>query len=516
MQRFHCLPFAAQCLYVRLISRVGPWFRCRRLVYEELGDLNSAFAALAEADLLLVAQELLVGELGKLYTHAELQQALASSLERTKFKDKASLLLAIEKLGLEAAALTAQLRNFDGQDIVAPQGAEQVQLLQLLFFGNRRQSLTEFVLSDLGVASYFPYHLDRGQRLFASRIAVDEYLACAALSDCWYTLREEEDAQALLQLSQLVLDKDVHCASTENRWFRLCNGLARDLERQGENDRALALYARSLQHPSRERRTRILEKAGRWREALALCDDIRGNPWCEQERDAAARILPRVRRKLQLDVPARAREKFNEMQLCLAQTGGPVELVAAEALLTQWQSVHYVENTLMNTLFGLAFWEQIFAPLPGAFHNPYQSAPGDMYEPGFRQRRQHMLDARLQELRSVPLQQTLCAAYRRYQGYQCRWVNWRYIDIDLVERATSIVPDAHLMAIWERMLFDPGERTGGAFQILLPWDMQPGDYCLIEIKGPGDALQDSQKRWLRFFQAQAIPASVAWVEWGSA
>ena len=47
-------------------------------------------------------------------------------------------------------------------------------------------------------------------------------------------------------------------------------------------------------------------------------------------------------------------------------------------------AVYYVENTLMNALFGLAFWEQIFEPVPGVFHNPFQSAPADMYDSAFR------------------------------------------------------------------------------------------------------------------------------------
>jgi hypothetical protein len=36
---------------------------------------------------------------------------------------------------------------------------------------------------------------------------------------------------------------------------------------------------------------------------------------------------------------------------------------------------------------------------------------------------------------------------------------------------------------------------------------------MIEVKGPGDALQDSQKRWLRFFARESIPAQVAWITW---
>ena len=50
-------------------------------------------------------------------------------------------------------------------------------------------------------------------------------------------------------------------------------------------------------------------------------------------------------------------------------------MLAAGELQSSWAAVHYVENSLMNALFGLAFWEQIFTPVPGAFHNPFQGLP---------------------------------------------------------------------------------------------------------------------------------------------
>ena len=102
--------------------------------------------------------------------------------------------------------------------------------------------------------------------------------------------------------------------------------------------------------------------------------------------------------------------------------------------------------------------------------------------------------------------------WREYQGYQCRWVNWKYLGENLVREATQIIPRDHLLAIWGRMLFDPGENRRG-FPDLLALGEQPGDYRMIEVKGPGDTLQDSQRRWLRFFQQEGIPASVAWVQW---
>jgi hypothetical protein len=166
----------------------------------------------------------------------------------------------------------------------------------------------------------------------------------------------------------------------------------------------------------------------------------------------------------------------------------------------------------MNALFGLAFWEVIFAPVTGAFHNPYQSVPGDMYDGDFAGRRRDLVDRRLAELGGLDLAVELPAAWRRYQGYQCRWVNWRYIDEELVAAAGRVMPADHLLAVWRHMLFDPRENRRG-FPDLIALGKQPGEYRLIEVKGPGDALQDSQKRWLRRFRDIGVPYAVAWVSW---
>ena len=116
------------------------------------------------------------------------------------------------------------------------------------------------------------------------------------------------------------------------------------------------------------------------------------------------------------------------------------------------------------------------------------------------------------QLRAEGVAPLLQQAYRRYASFQCRWVAWRRVDAVLLEVATRVIPDAHLLAVWERMLFDPRENRRG-FPDLIALGEESGDYCLIEVKGPGDALQESQKRWLRFFAGNDIPAMVAWVSW---
>lgn len=515
LQGFRQLDFQAQCLYVRLVSRVGPWFRESRLAYAELGELTALLDTLVEAELVVVATGLSVEELGRLFTLPELRRGVGARLSEPMTRGKPALLEAIAALELDEPACLQLMATVDQERIIGPCGVAEVQLLQLLFFGNRHQSLTDFVLSDLGVARYYPYPLDRQHRLFPHRDALDEYLACAAFSDAWYQLRDNGEASELIELADLLLAGEVRFAATEGRWYRLCNGLARDLERLGALDTALQVYRRSQRHPARERQLRILERMEDWSGADKLGQEILAAPWCEEECEAASRVLPRVRRRLGHPAAPRPRDTFARLDLVLPPQQVAVERLAARRLEADWRSVHYVENSLMNSLFGLAFWEQIFTPVPGAFHNPYQSVPTDMYGPEFLSRRRQSVENRLRQLEEGDIAVILAEAYLKYATYQCRWVDWRQLDFKLLSAVTRVIPGAHLLAVWRRILFDPRENRRG-FPDLLALGEAQGEYCLIEVKGPGDALQDSQKRWLRFFRQQGIPAMVAWVTWEAA
>lgn len=495
---------------MRLISRVGPWFRVDRLDYPEIPDLPAALAELLEAGLLEQTACLDVDALGPLFTLPEWRRAFAAEPQLPVSASKSVLLDAIGELGLEEGAL--QRRLADGMQIVGPAGREAVEVLQLLFFGNRRQGLTDFVLSDLGVARYYPYSLDRSRRLFAERAALDEYRHIGLLADTAWLLRDAGDGDGLSGLAELLLAERPRHAPSQRRYWRLLNRVARDLERHGQLALAEDLYRRSELHPARERLARVLEARSDPAAALAQIEAILESPWNEAEVDAARRMRPRLLRQLGRPGPAPRRDRFDTRDLLLPPTGERVELAAAGALAAEWQAVHYVENQLMNGLFALAFWDVIFAPVAGAFHNAFQSVPADMYEPAFRERRRELLGRRMAELCRADLRRELLATRERCEGYQCRWVNWRALGADLLDHSLTCLPPAVLLAIWERQLFDPAENRRG-FPDLLALGEEPGDYQFFEVKGPGDQLQDSQRRWLRFFAREGIPAQVLRVSW---
>jgi hypothetical protein len=509
---FYALDHTAQCLYVRLISRVGPWFRLQKLNYPEIGELAEPMRALVEAGLVIESSGLCMEELGRLFTRQELLHAYATLLAAPRPTNKAALIESIEQLPMDEAQHLQHMSEAIGDELRAPVCVEHIELLQLLFFGNRHQSLTDFVLSDLGLACHYPYALNPENRLFPCREALQEYLNCCELQDAFYQFLEVDDEQGLAGVALLMLEAEIGFAVSQHRWQRAWNAVARELERRGEQPLALQLYQRSERHPARERSARILEGLKDWRGVVALCEDILAEPWCEAEQEAAMKIVARAKRKLGGGPVRRVPDKFEEERIALPRSGKGVEVDAQLHFEGQWHTAHYVENSLMNTLFGLAFWEQIFADVPGAFHNAYQSVPQDMYEPVFVARRAQTITDRLDELRGGCLHDALMAAYKRYAGYQCHWTDWRSIDESLLSTALKIIPAEDLFAIWERLLFDPAENRSG-FPDLIAFGKGAGEYSMIEVKGPGDALQNNQKRWLRYFSKHDIPASVAWVEW---
>ncbi|MFT4822678.1 MAG: hypothetical protein ACI9DH_000612 [Halioglobus sp.] len=512
--KIRALDHASQCLFVRLVCRVGPVFRLAKLRYEEIGDLYMPVHALIARGLASNVESCSVSDLASLCTKSELLTAFGKRLDIPSQCRKEQLLESIQALGLTSQAHYDCIFAVIDGDLLLIHGREFVDLLQLLFFGNGYQSLTDFVLSDLGLMTYYPYVLDRNQRFFESRAAIEEYLACRVVSDVYYQVPKLDRRDEIVALAEQILNTTIEHDSSVRRWERLCLRVARELERCASTALALEVYRHCKNHPARERMARICESNGDWENAAKLCTDMQADPLCEAELETAQRIQARVLRKIGGAKRPKTRDTFDEMQLTIPQSAS-VERDVAQYLSGQWSEVHFVENALMNTLFGLAFWEQIFCEVSGVFHNPYQSVPTDMYDGTFSKNRAMEIGGRLDELRAADLRLELNRARDRFQGYQCRWTDYYKVSAAIQDKALSVIPGEHLLAIWERQLFDPKENRNG-FPDLIAFGDKPGEYAMIEVKGPGDRLQDNQRRWLRYFFSHNIPAKVAWVVWSDA
>jgi hypothetical protein len=82
----------------------------------------------------------------------------------------------------------------------------------------------------------------------------------------------------------------------------------------------------------------------------------------------------------------------------------------------------------------------------------------------------------------------------------------------LLSRALDCLPREHLKVCFGRILANIRANTCGLPDLVQFWP-EERRYRLIEVKGPGDRLQDNQIRWLSFCVANGIPVSVCQVSW---
>ncbi|UXI00186.1 VRR-NUC domain-containing protein [Photobacterium sp. TY1-4] len=500
--QFRGLTAEAQMLYVRLLSRKGEFFRLGKLSYPEIGDLACAARALADRGLIEWHQHTWPTEqLAALFTKPELLSRFPA-LSPFKQARKPQL--------VEALAARAPAPEDFGDDILRICHQQYLSTFLLLFFGNRHQDLSQFVLTDLGLHQFEAYPVDRNNRLFTARQQIEQWLMLSDLSDQYWQAKDRKDPEPIPALAQQI-PATYDWPPLERRRQKLINLIARDLERAEHFDVALALFRQSELPPSRERQARILNKLGDPDSALTLARQMRQAPHNEEEADVAARLEKKLCRQLNHPFAPVPEPDITESHLQLAYTGQRVELAVAEYYTVQGWQVFYTENSLLCGLFGLAFWDIIFAPVPGAFLNPYQRAPRDMFQPEFTQQRQGQIQQRLQDIAQGRWQHWHRVYDAKY-GLSNDWVNWPLLPPELLTLSTACFSGPLLARLFERILFDPRSNRAGLPDLIL---FQSGQYLWVEVKGPGDKLQSNQIRWLRTFAELNIPARVDYVRWNN-
>ena len=89
---------------------------------------------------------------------------------------------------------------------------------------------------------------------------------------------------------------------------------------------------------------------------------------------------------------------------------------------------------------------------------------------------------------------------------------WDSLTEELLELALSCIPPLHLKKFFERILLDIKSNRSGLPDLVQFWP-EERRYRMIEVKGPGDRLQDNQIRSLAYCAAHQIPVAVCYVRW---
>ncbi|HLV78088.1 MAG TPA: VRR-NUC domain-containing protein [Marinobacter sp.] len=504
-----------RALLTRMVMRSGELFRADKLCYPELPVPEAeALTTLVQGVWLEENPDLSLDELFRLFTLAELRRVFGAWLQERGYP-KSLGKARIRELLAEPFDKPKPLREWldDGPvaQVVRLRDMPLFDRIRLMFFGNLRQSWTDFVLVELGVQQFEPVPFTPDSRAFQQRAEVESYLQ---MHHCRERLDNGEPAAEVWP--------DVP-GPVDNPWLtsrrdRLLLELGRQAERQGERDLALQAWCASGHREARLKQLRLLERMKRFGDAWALACEWQATGLSDAEAQGLRRLLKRLAAKVGADQPAPENHPaLQEFTLTLPKPeAGTVEQAALGYLRTDDAPVYYVENTLINALFGLLCWPVVFKPIPGAFFHPFHIGPADLTREDFVLRRQQDFEQRFNLLRTDTYRQEILNAFRNKHGIANPFVFWPVLEEDLLELALACIPARHLELLFRRLLNNIREHRSGFPDLIrfVPHANPPEPrYEMIEVKGPGDRLQDHQIRWLRFFGRQGIPASVCYVRW---
>jgi hypothetical protein len=507
---FPKVPRDSQALLARMVMRRGDLFRASKLRYAEIGDTRTAAAPLIEAGWVTDRPMLGIDRLQGLLTKAELIRCLG--LPRRYADWRKPGLVALLKAQFPKPRYFADWWRGENEVVYALLAARTCERFRLMFFGNHRQGWSEFVTADLKIFKYERTERTLHSRPFQSR---EHIVVFQRLAQCRELLEEGMPLEDLVTtVPQTIEDSDW----LEERRQELLYLIAREFERSGNSDRALSIHANCRHRGARTRAIRLKLRARDWLGAHELCVRAQACPESEAELQYVRRVLPRAKRKLGVDDSVEPNSmQIPEFELVLEDlpAAGAVEYRVRDHLardLAEPNTVRYVENGLINALFGLLCWPAIYAPVKGAFFHEFHRAPADLASPHFHRRRERHFDECLSHLESSRYRQAILRTFEEKWGVQSPFVRWRGLDRTVLRWALDCFPATHLRLWFEWIVRDVGENRAGFPDLVQFWPPERR-YRMIEVKGPGDRLQANQRRLLEFCAAHGMPVAVCHVRW---
>ncbi|KAG7448357.1 uncharacterized protein BT62DRAFT_767164 [Guyanagaster necrorhizus] len=189
-----------------------------------------------------------------------------------------------------------------------------------------------------------------------------------------------------------------------------------------------------------------------------------------------------------------------------------VETRTLQAYAQQGYKGFHSETGILTTIFGLLFWDIIFADVPGAFETKFQTAPLDIAEDSFYYARKELIQTRLRKIEDGKAADILERHDRTYRASKtwCVGVKWDYPKEDLLEIVQCFKGES-LATICHLFCEDYAGRSSGVPDLIV-WKPEGRECKFVEVKGPGDRLQENQKLWCDALQQAGVEVQLCHVK----
>ncbi len=506
---FQKMGIDAQRLFVRLIMRKGPYFRLDKLAYPEI-NIPVAMDDLVTNEFIAINPREEISLALQIFTKKELYELFIDKLSGIKSAMGKDYLVFEISENLDEMEIWEVLEA--RSPLIVPLHQDHVRLNKLLFFGNLRQGMEEFIFEDLGLLKFEKYEIRPKDRFFSHREIVDSYFILSDLRYALWELKSIGDIDQIISLG-LAIAKYGFSDKYNNEIEKIYLSIGSYLEKNKLLDEALAFFAQTSIYPAKERMVRILDKQNQLEESFDLCSFLLDSEnYYEQE--FAIFYLEKIKKKLGQNYLKNTRKKYpeNTIELPNIQSESVEEAVLNHYYHQGWKG-YYTESKIWAALCGLLFWDIIFSPRPNVFFNPYQRGPMDLFTANFYLENKEAIESRLEEfLFDNQWQDNLVNAYKERYKTANLLIDWKRVTIKTIQDVVNFVAKEDIINISRRIIINPAEFKSGLPDLLII-DPHEDQYFLVEVKGPGDQLQPNQRRWLNYFEKHKIPFFVQKVKW---
>ncbi len=492
---FNKLSIDAQCLFIRLSNRKGPYFRLDKLNYDEISSIETTTKELEFSG--FISSEFDVNEkIFEVFTRVELK-ATYKQLDWGK-QTKKDAIIQLNEMQSHNSILT----QFPLIEVIRQ---EALEFIKMLYFGKYKKQMTEFVIRDIGYIKLETLDETQFTPWFESRKEALAAFELYKLSSLVRSALKEINAIAIHNtLVMIPWKKYLLSLKTHQIGDPLLLLMGKQLEREEAYKLALNYYQLAKKHPARERQIRILNRLGEVEKAKSLAIDVMKEQWNASEylfaKDFLSKKNIRIKRstskKLKeatcIEVPFVANQSIEDAALQFYKNLG-------------FNGIHG-ENYLWKNLFVLILWDQIFDQSIGVYHNPIQRCASDIYTKTFYEKRKDAILKNLKSFRSKKsMIKSLDKRFEEKYGITNPMIYWNSkIKQHLIQLILNL-PFQALKKILIEMSKNLKDNSTG-FPDLFVW--KDKTYHLYEIKSPNDHLSSQQLFWLNFMQSLGIQAKI--------